>query len=126
MKEPRWLLEQTILALHSIVLEDHGGAPGVRDGDMLSSALNRPKDKYSYDHDCTIFQLAAAYSFGIAKNHPFVDGNKRVAFLAGTLFLELNGFTFSADEADAAFVFERLAGGKIRESSLATWFEENV
>jgi len=126
VKKPRWLLEQTIVALHSIVLEEHGGAPGIRDKDMLSSALNRPVDKFSYDKDCNIFELAAAYSFGIAKNHPFVDGNKRVAFLAGTLFLELNGYTFSADESDAAFVFERLAGGKIKEASLATWFEQNV
>jgi death-on-curing protein len=126
MKEPRWLLEQTIVAIHSVVLEEHGGAPGIRDEDMLSSALNRPKDKYSYDKDCNIYELAAAYSFGIAKNHPFVDGNKRVAFLAGTLFLELNGYSFMADESDAAFVFERLAEGKIREASLATWFEKNV
>ena len=68
MKQPRWLLEQTIVAVHSVVLEEHGGAPGVRDEDMLASALNRPVDKYNYEPDCTIFELAAAYSFGLAKN----------------------------------------------------------
>jgi len=125
MKQPRWLLEQTIVAVHSVVLEEHGGAPGVRDEDMLASALNRPVDKYNYEPDCTIFELAAAYSFGLAKNHPFVDGNKRVAFLAGTLFLELNGLQFTAEESDAAFVFERLAAGKIKEASLVKWLEEN-
>ena len=125
MKQPRWLLEQTIIAVHSMVLEEHGGATGIRDEDMLASALNRPVDKYNYEPDCTIFELAAAYSFGLAKNHPFVDGNKRVAFLAGTLFLELNGLQFTAEESDAAFVFERLAAGKIKEASLVKWLEEN-
>jgi len=125
MKEPRWLLEQTIVAVHSVVLEDHGGEPGIRDENMLASALNRPIDKYNYERKCTIFELAAAYSFGLAKNHPFVDGNKRVAFLAGTLFLELNGIIFKAKESDAAFVFERLAAGKIKEASLVKWLEEN-
>ena len=125
MKEPRWLLKQTIIAVHSVVLEDHGGEPGIRDENMLASALNRPIDKYNYESECTIYELAAAYSFGLAKNHPFVDGNKRVAFLAGTLFLELNGITFKAEESDAAFVFERLAAGKIKEASLVKWLEEN-
>ena len=125
MKQPRWLLEQTIIAVHSMVLEEHGGATGIRDEDMLASALNRPVDKYNYEPDCTIFELAAAYSFGLAKNHPFVDGNKRVAFMAGTLFLELNGLQFTAEESDSAFVFERLAAGKIKEASLVKWLEEN-
>ena len=125
MKEPRWLLEQTIVAVHSMVLEDHGGEPGIRDENMLASALNRPIDKYNYESGSTIFELPAAYSFGLAKNHPFVDGNKRVAFLAGTLFLELNGIAFNAEESDAAFVFERLAAGKVKEASLVKWLEEN-
>ena len=125
MKQPRWLLEQTIVAVHSMVLEEHGGAPGIRDEAMLASALNRPLDKFNYEPESTIFELAAAYSFGLAKNHPFVDGNKGVAFLAGTLFLELNGLNFTADETDAAFVFERLAAGKIKEASLTKWLEEN-
>ena len=126
MSEPRWLLEQTIIAVHSVVLEEHGGALGIWDEDMLHSALNRPIDKYAYDSDATIFQLAAAYSFGLAKNHPFIDGNKRVAFLAGTLFLELNGYGFTAEESDAAFVFEKLAAGKIKEDDLAIWLEQNT
>ncbi len=125
MNEPRWLLEQTIVAVHSVVLEEHGGAPGIRDEDMWASALKRPIDSFAYDFDTTIFQLAAAYSFGLAKNHPFVDGNKRIAFLAGTLFFELNGYNFIAEESDAAFVFERLAAGKIKENDLAIWLKKN-
>lgn len=125
MKEPRWLLENAIIAAHSMLLEAHGGATGVRDQDMLSSALNRAIDKYNYESDATIFELAAAYSFGLAKNHPFVDGNKRTAFVAGILFLELNGFVFSASEADSAFMFEELAAGKTKEAELSTWMEHN-
>ena len=125
MNEPRWLLERTVIAVHSVVLQEHGGAPGIRDEAMLASALNRPLDKYAYNTETTIFQLAAAYSFGLAKNHPFVDGNKRVAFLAGSLFLELNGYNFTAAESDAAFVFEKLAAGKVKEADLAIWLEQN-
>ena len=125
MNEPRCLLERTVIAVHSVVLEEHGGAPGVRDEPMLASALDRPLDKYEYNTETTIFQLAAAYSFGLAKNHPFVDGNKRVAFLAGSLFLELNGYSFAAEESDTAFVFEKLAAGKVKEADLAIWLEQN-
>ena len=98
MKEPRWLLEQTIIAVHSVVLEDHGGAPGIRDEDMLASALNRPIDKYTYDTDSTIFQLAAAYCFGLAKNHPFVDGNKRIASMLFVHFLHKNNFIWKVNK----------------------------
>ena len=93
---------------------------------MLASAFNRPIDKYNYNSACSIFELAAAYSFALAKNHPFVDGNKRVAFLAGTLFLELNECNFTAEESDAAFVFEKLAAGKIEEADLAKWLQQNT
>lgn len=126
MNEPCWLLEQSIIAVHSVVLEEHGGAAGIRDEDMLAAALNRLMDKYTYDTDTTMFQFAAAYSFDLAKNYRFVDGNKRVAFLAGTLFLELNGYELTAEESDAAFVFEKLAAGKIKETDLAIWLEQNV
>lgn len=125
MTEPRWLLERVVLAIHSILLDEHGGANGIRDKDMLASALNRAKNKYAYDMETTLFDLAAAYSFGVAKNHPFIDGNKRTAFLCGTIFLELNGFLFSATETDAALTFEKLAAGSINENDLSLWFKLN-
>ena len=125
MSQPRWLLEQTIIAVQSILLKEHGGATGIRDEDMLASALNRPIDKYNYNKGCTLFELAAAYSFGLAKNHAFVDGNKRIAFVAGTIFLELNGYEFKASEPDATIMFENLAASKVAEDELASWFERN-
>lgn len=125
MTEPCWLLDSAVLAIHSMLLDEHGGMNGIRDQDMLASALDRAKNKYTYDPECTIFDLAAAYGFGIAKNHAFVDGNKRTAFLCGTLFLELNGHCFSATEPDAALTFENLAAGSITEAELAAWLELN-
>ena len=125
MKEPRWLLSRAVVSIHSMLLDEHGGGKGMRDQDLLASALDRPRNKFSYQPNCTLFELAAAYSFGVAKNHPFVDGNKRTAFLCGTLFLELNGLKFVAAEADAAIVIENLAAGLITESDLALWLEAN-
>ena len=126
MSRPVWLLEQTVLAVHGMVLSEHGGEAGIRDQGLLSSALNRPHDKLAYAPESTLFDIAAAYSFGIAKNHPFIDGNKRVAFVCGALFLELNGCELQATEADAALIFDRLAAGKLRESELSAWFAENT
>ena len=126
MIEPAWLLQQTVIAVHSMSLAEHGGESGIRDLGLLSSALNRPRDKWLYAPDCTLCDIAAGYSYGLAKNHPFVDGNKRVAFLSGALFLELNGFVLHAIEADAALVFERLAAGKLTESELSSWFTGNT
>jgi death on curing protein len=125
MKEPKWLLEEVIRALHVMLIIEHGGESGVSSVDLLAAALARPKQKFSYD-PVSIFDLAAAYSFGIAKNHPFVDGNKRTAFTAGVLFLEINGYVFAAEEGDAAVVFENLAAGRISETELAAWFERNA
>ncbi|MCB1813266.1 MAG: type II toxin-antitoxin system death-on-curing family toxin [Candidatus Competibacteraceae bacterium] len=125
MREPRWLLESVVLAIHTMLLEAHGGEGGLRDQDLLASALARPRNKYAYEDDCSLFDLAAAYSFGLAKNHPFIDGNKRTAFLCGTLFLELNGLKFTATEPDAALTFEGLAAGTVSEADLAAWFELN-
>ena len=108
-----------------MLLAEHGGGSGVRDRGLLDSALARPKQKYAYEPDTSIFALAAAYSFGIAKNHPFVDGNKLTAFVTGTLFLELNGYTLNASEPGTAIAFEKLASGQLEENELAGWFEEH-
>ncbi len=124
MKEPVWVLEDIVLAIHTMLLSEHGGGSGIRDEGLLKSALARPKQKFSYNSDTSIFELAAAYSFGIARNHPFVDGNKRAAFTIGTLFLELNDYKLTASEANAAITFENLASGEIDENKLEQWFKE--
>jgi death-on-curing protein len=124
--EPKWILDDVVLAIHSMVLAEHGGIPGLRDSDLLASALDRPKNKFAYDSAATLYDLAAAYSFALAKNHPFVDGNKRTAFMCGSLFLELNQFQLAASEPDATATLESLAAGNMTESELAIWFKANT
>ncbi len=126
MNDLKWILDDVVLAIHSMALAEHGGAPGLRDSDLLASALGRPKNKFAYDCAATLYELAAAYSFAIARNHPFVDGNKRTAFLCGSLFLELNQIELIASEPDATVAFESLASGNISESELAAWFKANT
>ena len=124
MKEPVWVLGPIIQAVHSTLLADHGGGTGIRDLALLDSAVARAKQKLAYEPEASVHVLAAAYSYGIAKNHPFFDGNKRTAFTIGALFLELNGYVLNATEPDAAITFEQLAAGKINEAELAAWFEQ--
>jgi len=126
MKKPKWLLQDFIIAAQSIILAEHGGPAGIRDLNMLESALARPKNKQACDPKCTVYDLAAAYSFGIAMDHPFVDGNKRTALMAGLVFLEINGCTFEAPEAETAAIFESLAAGDITEEELSRWFQEQI
>ena len=123
MKMPTWVLDDVVQAVHSMLLAEHGGGAGVRDEALLDSALTRAKQKYTYEPEASIFELAAAYSFGIAKNHPYVDGNKRTAFTIGALFLELNGRILTAQEPEAAITFENLAAGQLDEVQLSEWFE---
>lgn len=122
--EPTWVLPGTVRALHLQQLQLFGGGSGVRDEGMLDSALNRPMNQFHYGEP-TIFEMAAAYSFGIARNHPFVDGNKRTAFVVGALFLSLNGFELVATEVEATTTFLALAAGDLDESALSRWFEKN-
>ena len=124
-EEPAWVLDEIVESVHSLLLAEHGGGSGIRDKPLLDSALARAKQKFSYDSDISIFDLAAAYSFGIAKNHPFVDGNKRTAFTVGTLFLEINGYKLNATEVDATITFENLASGVLKENELSFWFKEH-
>jgi death-on-curing protein len=125
MNEPIWVLDRIVESVHSKLLSEHGGPEGVRDGGLLSSALARPKQKFAYDSNASIFSLAAAYSFGLANNHPFVDGNKRTAFATGVVFLELNGYIFNANEVEAAITFEKIATGEIDEDELTSWFDKH-
>jgi death-on-curing protein len=118
---PRWLSKKALLLLHEESLAAFGGARGLRDEGLLESALARPQQAHFYKPDVTLAQLAAAYCFGIAKNHAFVDGNKRAAFLALGLFLRLNGYRLAVDQAEAVRVILGVAGGEVGEEPLAAW-----
>lgn len=118
------MLPKTAIAAHQILVAEHGGLSGIRDQALLDSALARPQQRFTYGENNSIFELAASYSFGISRNHPFVDGNKRIALTIGALFLELNGCSLEAAEPEAVIIFEQLAAGRIDETGLAEWFEE--
>lgn len=120
----KWLGERLVLALHSEQLAQHGGAAGVRDLGLLQSALARPQNVAAYgDPDAPA--LAASYAFGIAKNHPFIDGNKRTAFTDAATFIELNGYEMTATEPDAVTAVLALAAGEMDEAAMAQWFRAN-
>ena len=119
--EPQWLDKAVALAIHDRQLAEHGGGPGVRDDGMLESALARPVNPWAYGDDDSA-SLAAAYSFGIARNHPFVDGNKRTAWVLARLFLVLNGHTLAFGAPDAVAAMLALAAGELSEEALADWF----
>jgi death-on-curing protein len=121
---PIWVLRETVLALHEQLLAEFGGAPGLRDEGLLESALARPEHLYSYGTPSR-FDLAASYAFGLVKNHPFVDGNKRIGFTTAVLFLELNGVRFEAPEVDAIVQTLALAAGDLDESGYATWMQSH-
>ncbi len=113
-------------ALHDAQLREHGGSPGVRDEGLLESALARPRHKFAYGDRPDVAALAAAYAFGLAKNHGFVDGNKRMAFMAAYVFLGLNGYDLDAAEPDVATTIDQLAGGGLTELALAQWIRARM
>lgn len=121
-----WLRTDVVLAIHRLQIAEHGGEDGVRDIGLLESALARPRNIHSYEPDADIARLAAAYAFGIAKNHPFVDGNKRVALVAMRTFLLLNGFDLDASQSEKYLTFMALAEGKMTEKKLAAWVRERI
>jgi len=125
VREPVWLLGSVIEAVHDAQLVEHGGAAGLRDAGLLESALARPLNLHRYG-ETDPYVLAAAYAYGIASNHPFVDGNKRTALLAAYVFLRINGRHLVADEASAASNMLALAAGEKTESDFADWLRRNV
>ncbi len=125
MTEPLWVERDLVLALHEEMIAEHGGHAGVRDEGLLESALARPRQLLAYG-DPGLFELAAAYAFGIVRNHPFIDGNKRAGLAAADVFLQLNGFEIVVDEVQAVVVFQDLAAGEIDEAVLAKWIEANA
>jgi death-on-curing protein len=126
MKEPVWIDERDALAIHDRLLALDGGAAGVRDEGLLKSALARAQQIRAYDDKTDMVALAAAYIGGILHNHPFLDGNKRTAFVVGALFLEMNGARLIASEEDATQAVLGLAAGTLDESAFAAWMRRNV
>ena len=122
MKRPAWVLRETVLALHEQLLAAFGGSAGIRDEGLLDSALARPENRFAYGTP-TVSELAAAYAFGLVKNHPFVDGNKRIGFATAIVFLEINGYEFQATEADATVRTLALAASAMDEAEYAAWLE---
>lgn len=125
MKAPLWVERRIVLRAHDEALAAHGGASGVRDMGLLESALARPQNLFAYG-EADVAALAAAYAFGVVRNHPFVDGNKRTAFMTAVFFLELNGHRFIASEVDATLSTLALAANEIGEAEFAAWLRENV
>jgi death-on-curing protein len=123
-QEPDWIELDTALAIHEAQLAEHGGGAGVRDAGLLESALAKPLNLWSYGEP-DFAALGAAYGYGLAKNHPFVDGNKRTAFAVMVVFLLLNNVPFEANEEDAVLTMLKLAAGDLDEAALADWIRRN-
>lgn len=115
-----------IRAIHTSQVREHGGSLGLRDPGLLDSALDRPKNRYQYESDCDLADLAASYGFGLARNHPSVDGNKRIAFQAMYVFLGLNGFRIEVDEPEVVRLILSLASGALPEPKLAAWLRQHI
>ena len=124
-RSPLWLGRVVVDAIHADQVREHGGLAGVRDENVLESALARPQQKHAYDPDIDLAGLAAAYAFGLARNHPYRDGNKRIAFLALVTFLGLNGTEFDATDEDVVSTMLALAAGTLSEAQLGRWIRKH-
>jgi len=122
--EPVWIELDVVLAIHDEQLAEHGGQPGVRDAGLLESALGRPRNRFAHGEP-SIARLAACYAFGISRNHPFLDGNKRTSLVVAELFLELNGYLLAASDTECVATFVQLAAGDLTEDQLAEWIAAN-
>ncbi len=125
MPEPIWIPREMVLAMHLRQLAEHGGGQGVRDDGLLDSALQRPQNKLAYESP-DLAELAAAYAFGIARNHPFIDGNKRTALVTSFTLLYVNGLKVITSQEENTKKFMALAAGTIEEKELADWFKQNT
>ena len=126
MSSYKWILEQTVLAIHDEQIAEHGGGGGIRDITLLQSALARPENQAYYKEGVGVSELAASYAVGLAKNHPFVDGNKRTAFVVMELFLMLNGYELTADDATCVLTMLKVAAGDLSEDELALWIKDHI
>ena len=120
MTEPRWIDLEVVLAIHDEQLAEHGGQAGVRDRGLLESAMGRPMNQFAYGEH-SLARLAASYAFGISRNHPFLDGNKRTSLVVAELFLALNDVELAASDAESVTTFLQLAAGDLTEDALAEW-----
>jgi death-on-curing protein len=125
MRHWTWLQRDVVVAIHEAQLAEHGGGSGVRDAGLLESALSRPENLAAYGKP-DVADLAAAYGYGISRNHAFIDGNKRTAFVAVELFLELNGFGLAADDAACVMIMLAVASGEIPEAEFAAWIRTHA
>jgi death-on-curing protein len=126
VNEPIWISKKAVLAMHSAQLAEHGCSDGIRDETLLDSALAKPHNVFAYADQPDIFRLAASYAFGIARNRPFVDGNKRTALVVSITFLDRNGWDIVAPKEDVYFTFLHLADGSLSEEELTAWFTRHA
>ena len=126
MDQPLWISKKAVLAMHSEQLTEHGGSDGIRDETLLDSALAKPLNVFAYADEPDIFRLAASYAFGIARNHAFIDGNKRAALVVSITFLDRNGWDIVAPKEEVYFTFLHLAEGSLSEEQLADWFRTHA
>jgi death-on-curing protein len=126
MEEPIWISSDAIRHIHAELIREHGGSYGVRDEGLIEAALARPRQRWTCHADAGLPELAAAYAFGLAKNHGFIDGNKRVAFMAAYAFLRTNGLRLVASEPEAYAVMIDVASGNLSEEDLGRWIRASV
>jgi death-on-curing protein len=126
VKQPTWLTRTVVEAVHTDLIREHGGALGIRDEALLESALARPQQKWSYEQAADLPALAAAYGYGFARNHGFVDGNKRVALMAMYIFLALNGRELNAPEQETVNIMAAVAAGSLSEAELGEWVRAHM
>ncbi|MGH6871682.1 MAG: type II toxin-antitoxin system death-on-curing family toxin [Rhizomicrobium sp.] len=126
MSEPVWLNPRALIVMHDASIAEHGGAPGLRDEGLFESALARPQNLLAYEGVSELARLAACYGFGLAKNHAFVDGNKRIAFIAVATFLRINGQRLVADQTQATLVMLSVASGTLSENEFAGWIRNHL
>jgi death on curing protein len=125
VKEPVWVLREVVLLAHEQSLAQFGGSAGIRDEGLLDSALGKPQNLFAYGKP-SLFELAAGYAFGIVKNHPFIDGNKRAGFVVAVTFLQVNGWRLEAGEVDATLRTLALAAGEMSQAEYAKWLKANA
>lgn len=126
VSEPIWLTRRIVQAVHERQIREHGGRDGVRDEGLIASALARPQNRWGYSQDVDLPELAAAYGFGLTKNHGFIDGNKRVGYMAMYVFLGINGLDIEAPEEEVVILMTGVASGELGEDELAEWLRERV
>lgn len=126
MDEPRWITLEAAILLHEFQIDEFGGSDGVRDVGLLDSAMMRPRNLLLYEGDVPLSRLAASYCYGISRNHPFIDGNKRVAYVVARTFLQKNGHDIEATVAEKIETMLAVASGEISEETLAVWFADHT